>query len=155
MVVALFRLIGGIDRATRRSQGASTLSLLQVVAGRGEMRPSEIAELQQVHPSLVTRQVKELEGVGYLDVVEDPGDRRACLVSLTAAGSEEAHRLQEVGFDRFATFVADWDPDEVRTLTALITKLEQSKAATGEPNLETATVGERRARRRPRRPPIL
>ena len=59
-VVALFTLIGGIERATRRSEGASTLGVLQVVAGRGQLRPSEIAEVQEVHPSLVTRQVRGL-----------------------------------------------------------------------------------------------
>lgn len=64
MVVALFTLIAGIDRATRLSQGASTLSLLQVVAGREAIRPSEIADVQHVHPSLVTRQVRELERMG-------------------------------------------------------------------------------------------
>jgi hypothetical protein len=37
--------------------------------------------------------------------------------------------LQQVGIDRFALFVADWEPEEVRTLTALLTKLEYSKAA--------------------------
>jgi hypothetical protein len=55
MVIALFTLIGSMDRAARQSAGASALSLLQVVASRDAIRPSEIADLQHVHPSLVTR----------------------------------------------------------------------------------------------------
>jgi DNA-binding MarR family transcriptional regulator len=128
MVVALFTLIAGIDRATRLSQGASTLSLLQIVAGSDAIRPSEIADIQHVHPSLVTRQVRELEEMGYIEVRSDPADRRACLVSVTSAGAEKMRQLQQVGLERFATFVAEWEPDEVRMLTSLLVKLERSKA---------------------------
>ena len=57
------------------------------------IRPSEIADLQGVHRSLVTRQVRELEDEGFVDVTADPADRRSCLVTLTAAGSEGRRRL--------------------------------------------------------------
>jgi hypothetical protein len=39
------------------------------------------------------------------------------------------HSLTEQGLDRFASFVADWEPEEVRMLTSLLQKLEVSKAA--------------------------
>ncbi len=52
--------------------------------------------------------------------------------------------LQQMGLERFATFVADWEPDDVRMLTSLLEKLEQSKAAVGE--------SERRSARRERVP---
>lgn len=146
MVLALFTLIGGLERARRRSQGAGTLSLLQVVAAREQVRPSEIAEVQQVHPSLVTRQVRSLEDAGYVTVAADPSDQRSCLVSLTAAGAGEMHRLQQVGLERFARFVAGWEPGEVRTLTALLEKLETSKAMVAAQ--ERRPAGRRWARQR-------
>ena len=145
MVVALFTLIGGLERATRRSEGASTLSVLQVVADRGQVRPSEIAAAQGVHPSLVTRQVRTLEDAGYVLVSADPADHRSCLVRLTAAGTAEMRRLQQVGLERFATFVAGWEPGEVRTLTALLGKLELSKASVAAQ--ERTHAGRRWARR--------
>ena len=129
MVVALFTLVGGLERARRRSQGAAALSLFQVIAGHGQIRPSEIAEALQVHPSLVTRQVRNLEADGYVEVTADPGDHRSCLIKLTPAGADQMTRLQQVGLERFAKFVAEWDPAEVRTFTALLRKLEASKAA--------------------------
>lgn len=141
MVIALFTLIGSMDRATRQSAGASTLSLLQAVASREAIRPSEIADLQHVHPSLVTRQVQDLEDKGYAQVTADPADGRSCLVTLTPAGADEMARLRQAGVDRFATFVADWEPGEVRTLTALLEKLQSSKTA-------TATQRQRPGRRR-------
>jgi hypothetical protein len=50
-------------------------------------------------------------------------------VTLTAAGSDELRSLAEEGLDRFALFVADWEPEEVRMLTSLLQKLDESKAA--------------------------
>jgi DNA-binding MarR family transcriptional regulator len=138
MVVALFTMNAGLERARRRSKRASTLSLLQVVGDHGRIRPSEIAELQQVHPSLVTRQVRDLEDAGYAAVTANPADGRSCLVELTPAGADELRRLVQGGLDRFALFVADWEPGEVRMLTALLEKLEMSKATVAAPERRSA-----------------
>jgi DNA-binding MarR family transcriptional regulator len=104
------------------------LSLLQVIAGHGGIRPSEIAELQRVHPSLVTRQVRELEDAGFAKVTADPADRRSCLVTLEPGGAGELQRLEQFGLKRFALFVKDWEPAEVRTFTDLLRKLQTSMA---------------------------
>jgi DNA-binding MarR family transcriptional regulator len=129
MVTALFMTNAALDRARRHKKAASTLGLLQVVAARPGIRPSEIASAQDVHPSQVTRQVRELESLGTLQVTADMADRRSCRVTLTSAGSAELQRLTDAGLDRFSSFVADWEPEEVRMLTALLVKLEESKAA--------------------------
>lgn len=128
MVAALFTLNAGLERARRQRKGASTLSLLQVIDDHEPIRPSDIAELQQVHPSLVTRQVRELEDAGYAKLSADPADGRSYLVSLTPAGSQELRRLLEFGLRRFALFVKNWEPDQVRTLTELLQKLQTSMA---------------------------
>lgn len=128
MVAALFVTNAALDRARRQKKGASTLSLLQVIAANPEIRPSEIAGAQDVHPSQVTRQVRELENLGFLHVKADRADKRSCRVTLTSAGADELQSLTEEGLDRFASFVADWEPEEVRMLTSLLQKLEKSKA---------------------------
>jgi len=129
MVAALFTMNAGLERARRKKKGATTLSLLQVIGAHEGIRPSEIAGLQQVNPSLVTRQVRDLEDAGYVEVTADPADGRSCLVTLVPAGSEELDRLVKFGLRRFALFVSDWDPEEVRTLTRLLEKLKSSMAA--------------------------
>ena len=83
MMVALFTTNARLDRAERRRKGASTLSALEVLAGRDGVRLSEIAEVRQVHPSLITRQVQELEDAGYAEVSVNPADARSFLVALT------------------------------------------------------------------------
>src|SRR5580700_1615024 len=129
MVAALFVTNASLDRARRQKKGASTLSLLQVIAATPGIRPSEIASVRDVHPSQVTRQVRVLESLGLVQVTADTADKRSCRVSLTSAGSGELQSLTEQGLDRFALFVADWEPDEIRMLTSLLQKLEESKAA--------------------------
>jgi DNA-binding MarR family transcriptional regulator len=152
MVGALFTMNAGLDRVRRRSKGASTLSLLQLLAGGDGLRPSDLAEHLGVHPSLITRQIQELEDSGYVNVSANPDDARSLLVSLTPAGVQEQRRLREVGLDRFALFVAEWTPKEVRTLAALLEKLEQSKAAvTAQERSPTVRPQPHTTRRRPRR----
>jgi DNA-binding MarR family transcriptional regulator len=143
MVAALFTLTAGMERARRQRKAAGTLSLLQLVADRGAIRPSEIAGLQDVHPSLVTRQVRELEDDGHVQVAADPADGRSCLVTLTPAGAGELGRLTQTGLDRFALFVADWQPGEVQMLTALLDKLRESMAAVSAQEQEHRPAGRR------------
>jgi DNA-binding MarR family transcriptional regulator len=128
MVAALVSVNSGMERA-RRQGDASILVTLQVIAVRGQVRPSDIAAELGVHQSTITRQVRTLEAAGQVTVEADPADRRSCFIALTDAGRREIDRLTEIGLSRFALFVADWDAEEVRTLGRLLAKLERSKAA--------------------------
>jgi len=128
MVAALVSVSSGMERARRRGD-ASTLVTLQAIAARERVSPSDIAGELGVHQSTVTRQVRALEAAGQVTVDADPADRRSCFIALTDAGRSEIDRLTEIGLSRFALFVADWDAEEVRTLGRLLAKLEHSKAA--------------------------
>lgn len=145
MVVALFTLISGVERARRQKRAAAALDLLQVIAASAGTRPSDIADRRVVHRSLVTRQLRELEDSGYVQFAGDPDDGRSWLVTLTPAGREEMLRLQNAGLDRFAMFVAGWETGEVRQLTALLEKLTASMASVADQESAPA-----RRERRPR-----
>lgn len=136
LVVALFTVAAGMERARRRIRTANALAVLQIVAS-GRVRPSDIAIALGVHQSSITRQVRALEQAGQVRLAADPGDGRAYFVNLTDAGRDELGRLTELGLDRFAAFVADWDAEEVRTLARLLTRLEHSKAALTQPERPT------------------
>ena len=129
MVVALMTVVHSADRA-RRKGDASRLAALYVIAALQESSPKAISEELGLHPSSVTRQIQTLEQEGHVKVIADPTDGRSCRVKLTTAGRSEIARLQAIALRRFAGFVADWDVQDVRTLTQLLIKFEQSKAAT-------------------------
>ena len=128
MVLALFTLMGSIKRATQRSSAASRLAVLQVIAARPGIRPSDVASELDVNQSSVTRQVQVLEAEEQVVVTPDTQDRRACRLDLTDSGWNTLAELNKIGLDRFSNFVADWDVEEVRELTRLLVKLEESKA---------------------------
>lgn len=128
MVTALFSLTAGIERARREKRAANVLTLLQVIAAGEAIRPSEIASRQHVHPSLITRQIREMGEAGYVLVTANPADGRSCLVALTPAGVDELGRLTKIGLARFASFVSEWEPAQVRALTGLLERLQHSMA---------------------------
>lgn len=148
LVTALFTVCAGLERARRQIPDAAALSVLQVVGWAeraGErVRPSDIATVLGVHRSAVTHHLKALEGAGQVALTVDPADRRSSFVALTEAGRRESERLTQVGLDRFAAFVRDWDAAEVRTLTRLLVKFEESKTAFAK--LDPPPTGRRRQR---------
>ncbi len=129
LVIALFTVVEGIKRATRRNPAASRLSALQLIAARPGIRPSEIATELGLNQSSITRQIQDLESKGYVTVAPDLQDQRARCLTLTDSGRGTMTELTKFGLNRFASFVADWDAEEVRTLTFLLVKFEESKAA--------------------------
>ena len=65
-----------------------------------------------------------------------PGDAHA-------GGAGELQRLTQAGLDRFALFVADWQPSDVRILTALLDKLRNSIAAVAAQEQQQRPAGRR------------
>jgi DNA-binding MarR family transcriptional regulator len=124
-----------------RTQGAaSRLATLAAIAAHPQSTPKSLSEELAVHPSSVTRQIQSLEEDGAVKVTANPEDGRSCRVRLTASGRAELQRLNQLGLQRFVSFVARWDAEEVRTLARLLVKLEQSKA---EVSRNTQLVGGR------------
>jgi DNA-binding MarR family transcriptional regulator len=128
---ALFPLATVVDRARRQRKGAAALSLLPALAGRDGVRIADLADVRMIHASQVTRQVQELKARGYVQVTADQKDRRALLVTLTAAGRQELSRLTQADLNQFTSIVADWEPTDIRTLVSLLGRLRQSMAAGG------------------------
>jgi DNA-binding MarR family transcriptional regulator len=133
LVQALFAVTANLDRARRNIPDAARLAVLQIAAAHAQARPSEIAEELGLHASSISRHVQALQDSGYVRMVVDPDDRRSYFVSVTAAGRKEIRRLTHVGMSRFASFVADWDADDVRTLSRLLRRLKQSQDSVGYP----------------------
>jgi DNA-binding MarR family transcriptional regulator len=139
LVIALFTVIGGIQRARKKIPDAAMLAVLQVIGAAMDrppeqrIRPSEIAEILDVHRSAVTHQLQALQRAGHITLEVDPTDRRASLVELTDQGKEEVERLSSTGLERFYAFVAEWSSEDVRELTRLLIQFEQSKKAAAAP----------------------
>jgi DNA-binding MarR family transcriptional regulator len=80
-----------------------------------------------------TERARELEDAGHVQVAADPADGHSCLVTLTPAGARRAAADGPGRPGPVRLFVADWQPGDVRMLTALLDKLRNSIAT---PNSE-------------------
>ena len=75
-------------------------------------RVSLLAECVLSDVSTVSRQVTTLVSHGLLDNVADPQDGRACMVSLSAEGTELVQRLITGRAEWFRETLKDWEPAE-------------------------------------------
>ncbi|HEX3899190.1 MAG TPA: MarR family transcriptional regulator [Mycobacteriales bacterium] len=92
-------IVGKISRrlnATARGAGLTTsqLSALGVIARTGPIRLSELAEVEHMNPTMLSRVVGALVEAGLVRRRVDPDDRRAGLVEVTATGRRTHDRLR-------------------------------------------------------------
>jgi len=97
--------------------------ILRQLADSGGMRLGELAARLAVEAPHITRQVQRLQQAGYVDRVPDPDDRRAQVVTLTAAGKAADDRLREVARGAMQAALADWAPQDVHKLATLFHRM--------------------------------
>jgi DNA-binding MarR family transcriptional regulator len=83
------------------------------IAEEGPLRPTALAALLGVDLSVVSRQVRALEDVGFVRRNTDPADARAALVSATESGLEAFDRTRKQRTEVLDEVLAEW-PDEDR-----------------------------------------
>ncbi len=120
---AVTTLVEGAYRGMARTFDVTRIGLLRLAASGDPVRPSDAADALNVNPSTVTRYVQALEEEGYVRVMGDPADRRSCLISATAEGGAQLARFAEAGVDVFAAVIHDWNAEDIRQFTRLITRL--------------------------------
>lgn len=114
----------------------STMLVVDAVARmgeHGEVCVTQIASALQVAPSTASRLVERAATSGMVvraTSVEDP--RRATL-ALTANGRALQHRAVAFRTERLASSLREWTPQEVRTLTDLLTRFADSIRSTPDP----------------------
>lgn len=92
-------IVGKLSRQLSRAARGSgltpaQLSALGTIARTGEMRLSDVAEAEGMHPTMLSRIVAALEEAGLLRRRVDPDDRRAVVVEVTAAGRRTHDKLR-------------------------------------------------------------
>jgi DNA-binding MarR family transcriptional regulator len=86
--------------------------------------------LLEVDLSVVSRQVRALEDVGFVQREADPADARAALVSATQAGREAFERTKQQRTEVLDEVLSGWPPEERETFVRLLSRFnEQLEAA--------------------------
>jgi DNA-binding MarR family transcriptional regulator len=99
------------------------LMLLKLTRQHGPYRLTALAEKIEVKPSAVTVMVDRLEKRGLVRRAQDPADRRAVLVELTAEGAETLRKADELRSELLVRLMERLEPAEVRLLADLLGRL--------------------------------
>lgn len=125
LVFEIMRTYHALINVLSRKMGMpiSRVTLLRVLALAfpGEVGILEIARRLHINGAAVTRQIKEMEGLGLVARTPDERDGRRCNVKLTAKGRElfeQIHARQHELEKHFASGVLT--PEEVRTAAKVL-----------------------------------
>jgi DNA-binding MarR family transcriptional regulator len=103
-----YRLYG----AAAQELSQNEVSLLDALAGPGQVRLSDLVASQGVDKSTVTPQVRKLEERGLLQRSGDTTDRRAVLLTITPKGRALQRRRARAGAALIDTLLQDWPAEE-------------------------------------------
>ena len=133
--VALTQSVHRLSRRLRKRAALqltpSQISALATVGRHDQIRVGELARLEQVGKSTITRLVSHLEQAGYLRRSVDPDDGRSYLVSLTDQAAEAlraAEARQHVYLTRQLDALDPADRDALFAALPAIEKLLEVKA---------------------------
>ena len=94
--IALARIARALDRQSRgHSLTGTQASVLATAARLGPVRITELAEVEGINTTMMSRIVGKLEDAGLLHRSADPDDRRAAIVEATTAGRELQRHVRE------------------------------------------------------------
>jgi DNA-binding MarR family transcriptional regulator len=127
-------VVGALSRrlnATARGAGLTTsqLSALGVIARSGPIRISDLAEIEHMNPTMLSRVVGALVDAGLVRRRVDPDDRRAGLVEVTANGRRTHDRLRAERGRILADGLASLDPSQRLAVESALPALESLVAA--------------------------
>ena len=128
------RLRAVIGRLSRRLRPTPTaraagltptrISVLLTVVREGQIRLSDLAELEGINPTQLSRAVAHLVETGLVERSADEGDRRAAWLRPTAAGRKLTERIRRERTDALNVGLQELDPPERERIVAALTALE-------------------------------
>ncbi|HZL54893.1 MAG TPA: MarR family transcriptional regulator, partial [Solirubrobacteraceae bacterium] len=110
----------------------SQISVLFTVVRRGPLGLSELAEMEAMNPTMVSRITTQLCELGLIRREARPEDRRAATVSATAAGRRMRERVHIERSRALGGYVGDLEEAQQQALLAALPALEELAERIGE-----------------------
>ena len=113
-------------RATDAGEGLTPteLSILATISRRGSLRLTELAEIERVNPTMLSRITARLSEAQLIVRQTDADDRRAARVEATAAGLALHDRIRAQRRESLAAHLDELSDHEVHALLAALPALE-------------------------------
>lgn len=127
-------LFGRSLRATISSGTESVLpsalvSVLFMLAARGECRQNELAADLCVSQSSLSRQMSDLADAGYVERNPDPTDKRAFRVRVSDQGHEVLEETKQRRAARLRSMLEDWSQEEALAAVSSLQRLSETFGA--------------------------
>jgi DNA-binding MarR family transcriptional regulator len=113
-------------RATDAGEGLTPteLSILATITRRGSLRLTELAEIERVNPTMLSRIAGRLADARLISRQADADDRRAARVEATPSGIALHERIRAERSASLAAHLDELSDDEVHALLAALPALE-------------------------------
>lgn len=123
--VAVLRLSRRLRKHDVAGLTPSQLSTLSSVGKCGPIRLGDLAAVERIAPSTLTRLVNVLEDRGYLLRQPAPEDARAYLVTVTESGEDVLERIRDEATSLLTEMIKTLPADQLAALEAALPALEQ------------------------------
>jgi DNA-binding MarR family transcriptional regulator len=97
--------------------------LLERIAERPDITPSELSALLDLDRAVVARLLRQLEDAELIDRQRADHDGRVSTVSLSPAGRAAHGRMRDVIWRHMREALGAWPDDDVKRLAALLARL--------------------------------
>jgi DNA-binding MarR family transcriptional regulator len=126
------RLRGVIGRLARQLNASATgegltpsqASVLALIVSRGPLSLAELADLEGLNPTMLSRVVSKLQAMELIRRIPDPSDLRSASVAATAAGERIHQRIKAQRAAVVSQCIAVLAAPEVAALEAALPALE-------------------------------
>ncbi len=123
--VAVLRLSRRLRKHDLAGLTPSQLSTLATVGQLGPVRLGDLAAVERIAPSTLTRLINVLESNGYVRREAAPADARAFLVTLTEQGQDALERIRQEATNLLTDILLTLPPDQLAALASALPALEQ------------------------------
>lgn len=125
-----------LDGAERIASGLSpsAYKLFGIIARRGPLTPSDLAERTLSDRSQVSRLIRELEDHQLIQRTPDPRDGRSFSLSATENGLNRLLEARRLEANRSIRALSDWEIDDINQLARLLNALTEAMEPGSEPD---------------------
>ncbi|WP_104103302.1 MarR family winged helix-turn-helix transcriptional regulator [Arthrobacter sp. 08Y14] len=102
------------------------LKMLQLLKREGPLHSGAAADLLMVDKSVISRQSRQLEELGLIEVQADPRDGRARVLVLTPAAEERVGAVQ-TGIMLDSHILDDWSAEELHEFAGYLSRLRSPR----------------------------
>jgi DNA-binding MarR family transcriptional regulator len=129
-VIRLRRVISKLARQLNASSTGEGLtptqaSVLGLIVFRGPLSLGELADLEGLNPTMLSRVVSKLQTMGLIDRIPDPADLRSASVAATPEGARTDERVKAQRAAAVSRCMAQLAPQSQAVLTEALPALEE------------------------------